>query len=327
MQDFKIEKQKIIRTLLFFVILFVLLTGVSLLFERAMKNHDDWIQDRNKSIYRIQKEAANSIDVIVLGDSLSYSSMSPMEMWEEHGTAAFVCGSSGQKIQDTYYTLETVLENQSPKLVILETNTLFRGGKGLEALKDSLGAVANHYTALLRGHDIWKSAVTGKTYPTENYKGFLIRSDVKPYHKSKNAGKKKRNEEIPNVVLTYMEKIKKLCDDNGARLLLVGSPSPRNYTKKRHDSIEEYAKENSLPFLDLNLKVKELGINWKTDSRDNGDHLNLSGAQKVTAYLGNYLAEEYELPDHRGEEAYASWNEESAEYKQKADAFLSIIRR
>lgn len=327
MQDFKIEKQKILRTVLFFVILLVLFAGVSMLFERAMKNHDDWVQDRNKSIYRIQKEAKNSIDVIVLGDSLSYSSISPMELWEEYGTVSFVCGSSGQKIQDTYYMLETVLENQSPKLVILETNTLFRGGKGLEAVKDSLGAVVNHYTALIRGHDIWKSALTGKTYPTENYKGFLIRGDVKPYKKSKIESKKKKNEEIPDVVLTYMEKIQKLCDDSGAQLLLVGSPSPRNYTKKRHNSIEQYAEENSLTFLDLNLKVKELGINWKTDSRDNGDHLNLSGAQKVTAYLGAYLAAEYELPDHRGEEAYASWDKESLEYKQKAEALLKQIRK
>lgn len=324
MRDFKTDKQKIIRTALFLVILLVLMEGVSLLFDRAMVKHGDWIQDRNKSIYRIRKEPANTIDVIVLGDSLSYSSISPMEMWKDHGTASFVCGASGQKIQDTYYTLKTVLETQSPRLVILETNAMFRGKPGLEGCKDSVVAFLNHHAALLRGHDIWKSMVTGKTYPTENYKGFLIREDVKPYKKGKN--KKKKNEEIPDAVVCYLEKIQELCEENGAQLLLVGTPSPRNYTKTRKQSIEQYAKEHSLKFLNLNAKTEELGINWETDSRDNGDHLNLSGAQKVSAYLGDYLAREYQLPDHRGEDAYASWEKMSEEYEQKTEEILKRIR-
>ena len=65
---------------------------------------------------------------------------------------------------------------------------------------------------------------------------------------------------------------------------------------------ENYAKENELPYIDLNMKTKEIGIDWKTDSYDKGDHLNLHGAQKVTAYMGKYLTENYSMPDHRGED-------------------------
>ena len=54
------------------------------------------------------------------------------------------------------------------------------------------------------------------------------------------------------------------------------------------------------------------------DTVDKGDHLNLTGARKVTRYLGNYLKENYELPDHREEQSYREWNAE-------ADRFFAAI--
>ena len=51
-------------------------------------------------------------------------------------------------------------------------------------------------------------------------------------------------------------------------------------------------------------------IDWKNDSQDKkGEHLNYTGALKVTNYLGNYLKEHNELPDHRQDEKYSPWNE------------------
>ena len=81
-----------------------------------------------------------------------------------------------------------------------------------------------------------------------------------------------------------------------------------------------------LTYIDMNLFPGLVGINWKTDSLDYGDHLNLSGAEKVTKYLGKYLAENENLTDHRLEEAYRSWIQESAEYEEKASRQLQIIR-
>ena len=113
-----------------------------------------------------------------------------------------------------------------------------------------------------------------------------------------------------------MEDIKKMCRENDAELLLVSAPSPCNYNYKKHNALESYAKENGLPYIDLNMKTEELGINWKTDSYDKGDHLNLSGAQKVTAYMAKYLKENYSIPDHRGEKAYQEWEELAKKFRQ-----------
>ena len=49
----------------------------------------------------------------------------------------------------------------------------------------------------------------------------------------------------------------------------------------------EYAKDNSLTYIDMNLMLDELGIDWSLDSLDKGDHLNLSGAYKFQIILEN----------------------------------------
>ena len=95
---------------------------------------------------------------------------------------------------------------------------------------------------------------------------------------------------------------------------------------KRHNAVSDCAEEKGIPYLDLNKKTAELGINWKTDSLDKGDHLNLSGACKVTAYLGNYLKENYNLSDKRENNEYKSWNDLAEKYKEKADASLQKIQ-
>ena len=139
----------------------------------------------------------------------------------------------------------------------------------------------------------------------------------------KAAGKK---QELPDTKKTHMDNIINICRDSGAELILLSTPSPSNYNYAKHTALSEYAEENALVYLDMNLFLKEIGINWKTDTLDNGDHLNLSGAEKATAYLGRFLSDKYDLPDHRNDTAYAAWAEESKDYEKKAAENLKQIR-
>ena len=61
-----------------------------------------------------------------------------------------------------------------------------------------------------------------------------------------------------------------------------------------------------LPFLDFNLPQlqKAIGYDYTVDNLYRSPtHLNLSGAQKVTAYLGDYLADHCNVADVRGTQA------------------------
>lgn len=329
MRDFKSMGKRVAKTIAFFAILIGILMGVSGKIEQAFIKNDNLVHSRNKSIFRILREPEDSIDVIVVGDSLSYSSISPMELWKDHGIAAYVCGQPGQRIQETYHVLETAFETQAPKLVILETNTMFRGmlADGLMNLKETLEEWGNHYISILRGHDIWKSFVIDKEYPEENYKGFAFRCAVQPYEKGEYMMETKQKAQMPDTVIQYMDSIINLCEKNGTKLLLVSTPSPLNYNYSRHNSIQAYAKEHHLEYLDMNLKLEELGTDWTTDSLDRGDHLNLSGARKVSQYLGEYLSTQYELPNRRNEKRYAEWQKIEKDYAAKSEEYLKEMNK
>ena len=82
-----------------------------------------------------------------------------------------------------------------------------------------------------------------------------------------------------------------------------------------------------MSYLNLNDTKTNVGINWETDCLDKGDHLNVSGAEKVSNALGTYLKEQYALPDHRGEKAYASWDTLAEQYDTLVDEKIRELRQ
>lgn len=113
---------------------------------------------------------------------------------------------------------------------------------------------------------------------------------------------------IPEKNLEYLQKIKKICDENDCQLLLVKIPVhvpasqySSSWTRLRHNAVEKAAEEVGADFLDLNYE-DAVGIDWSNDSGDGGAHLNVRGAAKVTDYLGKYLVDHYDLEQARNEE-------------------------
>lgn len=319
MRDFKMLWKKLGKGFVFLLILYVIFVQVTEQIISASIKDNGMGQNRNKNLVRIRKEAENTVDVLVLGDSLSYTSFSPLQLWKKHGFTSYVCGQPGQKIQETYYMLKSALEAQKPRVVVLETNVMFRVQGGLAGIEKSVEEWGNYYFQVFRYHDVWKSLILKKQTGEKSYKGFGFRCSVRPYKGGSYMKETAENERITELVQDYMDKILELCDKEGAKLFLYSAPSPLNYNSRIHNSLEQYAAERSVDYLDLNLRLDEMGINWKTDSLDRGDHLNLSGARKSTEYLGEYLKSRYELPDHREDAAYAEWAAESEGYEKRAE--------
>ncbi len=58
---------------------------------------------------------------------------------------------------------------------------------------------------------------------------------------------------------------------------------------------------------------------------DAGDHLNISGAEKTTQYLIPFL-QSLNLPDHRGQKAYAAWDHLAGKYDSQVAGMIRKIR-
>lgn len=270
----------------------------------------------------ILHEPEQTLDYVVLGDSESYCSISPLEIWKEHGFAGYVAGIPVQKVYQAYDLLEKILEEQSPKVVLIETNMLHRGagliGDGNDLLTDGLEKAF----PIVKRHNGWKYIDLfgeGKKEPVmpRTFKGFRYNKAEKPYTKGNYTNPGKQKTEIPFVAEKYLNKIAALCEEKGIQLIFYTSPSPSCWAYAKHNAIKDYAAQKGISFIDLNLKVEELGIDWATDTMDNGDHLNIKGARKSSRYMGDYLASNSQLPDRRKEPAYAAWNTALEDYLKR----------
>ncbi len=65
--------------------------------------------------------------------------------------------------------------------------------------------------------------------------------------------------------------------------------------------------------MNFNL-VNDFDVDYSKDFLDFA-HLNVYGATKFTLYFSDYLSKNYELPDHRKDKNYLSWEEEYDEFK------------
>lgn len=96
-----------------------------------------------------------------------------------------------------------------------------------------------------------------------------------------------------------------LCQAQKIDLILLKTPRS-DWTLEEHNTTELLAEQNGLDFLDFNTPQlqKAIDYDYATDNLlRSPTHLNLSGAQKVSAYLSDYLAKHCAVDDVRGTEA------------------------
>ena len=258
----------------------------------------------------ILAEPDDTIDVLIVGDSEVYASIMPVEMWKDYGITSYCCGTGAQKLGYTYEFISKSFEKQSPELVFMETNAIYRE---LD-YDDVLFNKAEGLFPFFAYHSRWKSVTARDLDPAVNYtnisatKGYDPCTDIKPADDSGYMAPSDEKEPVAPINRLYVEKMKKLCGSNGAQLILFSTPSTVNWTSQKHNSIQEIADELGLEYVDMNMLREDIAIDWQTDTRDGGDHMNDTGAKKVTSYLGRYISENYTLPAHKDDAVREQWD-------------------
>ncbi len=308
--------QNIIKSFLFMLILSGLIGILSYVF--TPKNNFKSLGMDNVEINGILGEKDNSIDVLFVGDSEVYASFSPMQMYDEYGFTAHDLGTGAQRLYDTYNYLKRTLKSQKPKVVVLETNILFRKFSMDRVFSGEL----KNLFPFIKYHNRWKNLTAndftiGISYTyTHPLKGFKPKEEIKSRKRYNYMKKKNEVAKISKKNAYYFQKIKNICDKEGIELLLVSSTSISNWDYAKHEATQKYAEQNGLSFIDLNL-IDDIQIDWEKDTYDKGDHLNYFGAKKVSSYVGKYLSEQYHLEDHKNDQSYQKWNEDLEKYREK----------
>lgn len=278
------------------------------------KNNQVEFGQHDPRAFGVLGERSHSLDALFLGDSEVYTSIAPLGLWHNQGIAAYDVSTSAQKLPYTRTLLKRALENQSPRVVAFETNMFFRK----VSVDDVLYRALADTFPLFEYHDRWKSLNTAdlfaqpRTTWMHREKGFKNNDECKPADATGYMERSDGRTQIPELNQHLIKDMVRMCAERDIEVLFLSTPSTKNWNWKRHNAVEDFIQSDetlgNVRYLDLNLEQGDIGIDWTTDSRDGGDHLNKRGARKVTAFLGSWLRATYNLPDRRNNPAYDAWN-------------------
>lgn len=305
-------------------------------------------------------EPRNSLDIVMIGSSPTYSSTVPAQLYGEYGVKAYPLASNVQRPIAGLYLVKEAEKTQSPKLYMFEMRMYVGIEEGLisnmaytrdvtdnmrysfnriaaiNAMTDGMAAENadpkyTYYFDIFKYHSNWKTLVLWDQITSFRYvrkdpeKGYkitdkvgpaetpVINADVDPMELDVH------QEEALQNLLAYLK-------ENDLDALFYVSP----YELKEGDDAKYVQIKNEVEaagytFLDMNQYYDEIGIDFATDFSDYGIHTNAVGARKCTEFLGKYLAENYDLPDHREtdektdgswEKAYENWQSEYSEAEE-----------
>lgn len=285
-------------------------------------------------------EEKDGLDVLFVGSSHAYRGFSPMEAWGEHGITSYTLGSQSQSIPCSYYLIKEGIRTQHPKVIVLEAYGARYGNDytseaRLHAAIDGIPLNSTKLeiiTELLPYTMDFRQSLE-YIFPIITYHGRwdqLKKNDFKPlrpFTRGYSVSYKILEQTEPEVVteianvyertLKYMDMIIDLCEENDVQLVLCQTPCAQGKEyksiQKKTNGLREYVSQKGIPYINFELLRKEINLDYANDFMDN-THVNSYGAAKITKYISDYLVENYQLPDHRGEAAYANWEKDYADY-------------
>ena len=292
---------------------------------RILTNINDNIEEQNNQYIQAQKKPENnkvkdtkdtSIDIVAIGNSDLYSGWNSLQLWNEQGITSFVAAGPKQNTKLSYYMLKEVLKIEKPKLVVLEVDAFFGEYEEIDS-KDYQYTAQKYCYKLFENKEEW-SIIKDEPYMKSEYLqnrmrlyGYYYDKTVEKCTTGFSYMKKSQNRTtVSSYTKKYLNKIIQLAYENNCQILFICFPSESSWSYARHNTVSDYAKKYSIPFIDLNIEQYDTGFSWLSDSRDGGNHLNYSGATKMTHFLGQYIKNNYQIKDKRNDSLYTSWNED-----------------
>lgn len=181
-------------------------------------------------------------------------------------------------------------------------------------------------------HENWKSLTAENfAFPgwtggrSVDWKGF-IECDKMEHHTKPTFFWTETGKKINGREAEYFERICDLCEAQGIQIILISYPSPDYENDHMYIcTLRKMAEERGIPLLNFNNPKGRFGIRYSSDFAD-WQHLNVKGSIKLSLRIGEYLEENYDLTDHRGDPQYDSWQRCLEEWQAAYPEMANMIR-
>ena len=294
-------------------------------------------------------EQEDNIDVLVMGTSHVYMNVNPNVLWEDHGITSYVLAGAVQPIWNTYHNLVEALKTQKPQVVVMDVylatsdgeytdhTTLVKNNYGLNFSKNKVEGLKagvppelsfvdylleyptyhTRYNAKVLQESDFAGTPSSGHMQDLYFKGYI--ADFRVDERVNYNWDVVERQPLPEKAHEYLMKIIELCDSENIELVLIKSPFAdelEDLEYMKYNTVADIAKEHNIPFINYNID-NPANIDFSTDYFDHV-HMNVSGANRLTKHLGNYLNENYEIADRRGEAGTES-------YDVAADMFEAML--
>ena len=307
------------------------------------------VVERKASVNKLKPflDRAREFDVLFIGDSHVVNDVFPMELWRDYGIASYNIASYGNTMPVTYWTMMNALDYASPELIVIgvmdvdknykltgsssDVHTAFDGFPlsltKIRAIEDLMADSYEtdddgnyyadmrweYYFTLGKYHTRWSELqMSDLRYEPNRMKGAQMAisvSDPNDYELIDGA----QASEESGWGFIYLKKMIEECQNRGIDVLLVHLPYPATMEQQEAANAVYYvAQDYGVDYIDF-VYLDQV-VDYQVDCYDPFSHLNPSGAQKVTDYLGRYIAENYAIADRRADAGYAAWDDDYEAY-------------
>lgn len=299
-------------------------------------------------------EKKNTVDVAVIGTSCTFSAIAPMQLWEDHGIAAYDFCTNVMLTNTMRYAIDEIYKTQSPSLLIIDIAPFMNG-----YIAPDPADYKEQDTQILRyntdGFKISANRIKLINEVVKNpIKRFNYYFDLFYYHSNPSPEFKNWNWNMPSAYKGYsnlqtdvvfpdtpsvfdeaesyplssdeqavLDTLLDKIDAEGLNVLFMAGPywpvDDRVETRGKARYLQEYLEESGYDFLNLHDHLEEIGMDGTRDYSMDFNHYSITGAIKTSKFLGQYLTDRYNLPDRRLDAGYDKWR---AEYKEWTDTIL-----
>ncbi len=336
-----IEKWKyLINPILFMTILIFFLITLSY-----------WLRpndDRKEAFAGFYAEEEESLDVVMIGSSPVYPYFAAPLMWHETGITSYALSTSSQRPDAMLYLIKEAEKTQSSALIILEMR-MFRYDMSQfdteeqyfynRTLTDNLRYSWNRmelinqttkenvsladYLDIIRYHDNWKTQLGRKLnyydYRVQTpYKGFIFVPNIEQL-RVEASDMVNEVTAIPEDTEEIYIEIMDYCQRENLNVLFLLSPFlATKEDKQKFNYMKKLTEDRGFEFLDMNEHYDEIGLDFNLDFYNAG-HVNISGAEKCTSFLGKYLKDNFTFNANHKELVVNGWNQSWEQWNKEAE--------
>ena len=346
----KIDRQKVISFLefcVFVVIIVQVFFGVTYLFRNT-----DYSR---RHIVGLKQE---KVDMVYVGGSAAFVYWQPLRAWNECGYTSYSYATDTIPAESIKAYIEEARKLQNPELFVVGIRAFQYysdepAEQGVRNGTDSMDMtslsrykilneyfrnreipedtdVLSYYLDIAKYHTnvgnlgastAWKlidndDNVVNKGWEWIDKYGYLEQPEN--FHTDERA-------KLPDNDIRLLKELLTYCKAENLNVLFVVCQywiTKEHQTK--YNTMADMIQSYGFQYLNANEYYDEMTLDFSTDFY-NKNHVNLFGAKKYTEFLEKYISENYNLENHRGDPAYASWDEAYQEFQKQEEHHAQTV--